>query len=483
MLPSNNRRTLGHSYKHNSKQQHKQSHAVLSARNVVTFLAVAVPAFFLGTLSSLYTGVVDCSGYDHPHHAVVQQQMQQTGGLRPQEITSESESSASSASSSQTAQIQIQTTEADITARVADKVRSLQIEMQADQTVKVDALVEERLAVLMRQHNVNCGGTTATAAAAVTTTATTAGSPVNGDGDVNVDTDGPMMEKVNAMVADRMRLLQQEMDVHCGGGDKKESSSNSNSLWPVDKIGHFVSGMARTTKEAFTSKLDLGVPLDKIINGSSDVLMIYNNLKSLPHAMIDVDSVDGAGAGAGVDSIPDLSVEAAVENCDYLNVLLTHHTFGREQCIAIVPQYESYHLQKWMRIDPKGAVDKKEPLQMVSRGHQSNGRDSFNPPTVQDTHQQWDMLRKYLDSIHAVLDDLRPILASIALHNTVVVMVCNFGQSELLMNFVCAARARGFDISNILVFATDQETLDLAESIGLTAYFDQRVRTARYDLL
>jgi hypothetical protein len=34
---------------------------------------------------------------------------------------------------------------------------------------------------------------------------------------------------------------------HCGG--------NESTLWPVDKVGHFVSGMARTTKEAFTSQL------------------------------------------------------------------------------------------------------------------------------------------------------------------------------------------------------------------------------------
>jgi hypothetical protein len=52
--------------------------------------------------------------------------------------------------------------------------------------------------------------------------------------------------------------------------------------------------------------------------------------------------------------------------------------------------------------------------------------------------------------------------------------VCNFGQSQLLLNFACAARARGLDVSNVLVFATDQETKDLAESVGLTAFFDKR---------
>jgi hypothetical protein len=137
MVPSNNRRTLGHSY-NNSK--HKQPHSVLSVRNIVTFLAVAVPCFFLGTLSSLYTGVVQCS----------ENQVHQTGGLR-QDLTPGKTGAAAPQ------------TEADIAARVADKVRSLQMEMQADQTAKVDALVEERLAVLMRQHNVDCSTPTAKA--------------------------------------------------------------------------------------------------------------------------------------------------------------------------------------------------------------------------------------------------------------------------------------------------------------------------------
>jgi hypothetical protein len=34
---------------------------------------------------------------------------------------------------------------------------------------------------------------------------------------------------------------------------------------------------------------------------------------------------------------------------------------------------------------------------------------------------------------------------------TVVVMTCNHGQSELLLNFVCSTKARGFDLTNVLV--------------------------------
>jgi len=38
-----------------------------------------------------------------------------------------------------------------------------------------------------------------------------------------------------------------------------------------------------------------------------------------------------------------------------------------------------------------------------------------------------------------------------------------------------SSRAKGLDISNVLVFATDEESKELAESVGLAAYFDKRV--------
>ena len=82
----------------------------------------------------------------------------------------------------------------------------------------------------------------------------------------------------------------------------------------------------------------------------------------------------------------------------------------------------------------------------------------------------------YLKNLDTVVEELEPILSSIAIDNTVIVLVCNFGQSELLVNFVCSSHARGFDISNVIVFSTDQETHDLAQGLGLASYFDHRVR-------
>jgi hypothetical protein len=454
---------MSHSSPNNNTKHNKKA---MSTKTVLTVLAIAVPCFFLGTLLSLYSGVTQCTD----RHIV----LDGAGSIGGGGCSNGGSGVRTSASTSPVERIM--ESDADIQKRVAvkvaEKVRTLTIELQAQQKVTVDKLVEERVQAQARSlelEDVIDHDNEAVIQQRVTEKVRTLTIEMKAQEKLTVDKlQAQQKMNVDTLVEERMKDITRSLDENCPPpGEKPNAPSN---MFPTDKVGHFVTGMARTTKDAFTSKLDLGVPLDKSINGSSDVLVIYQNHKSLPKALLD----------AGTDTVPDLSMEDAMEHCDYLNVMLTHHTGGREQCIAIVPQYESYHLQKWMRINQAGALDKSKQLQKVSRGHQSNGRDQFNPPTLQDTHKNWDMLRVYLDSIHLVLEELRPMVEFIAKNNTIIVMVCNFGQSELLMNFVCSARARGFDISNILVFATDQATADLAESIGLAAYFDQRVRTVPY---
>jgi len=66
------------------------------------------------------------------------------------------------------------------------------------------------------------------------------------------------------------------------------------------------------------------------------------------------------------------------------------------------------------------------------------------------------------------------MVEKLAIQKTIIVLTCNRGQSELLMNFACNARAKGFDIKNVLVFATDEETEKLAGNLGLAAYYDDQ---------
>jgi hypothetical protein len=246
----------------------------------------------------------------------------------------------------------------------------------------------------------------------------------------------------------------------------------ANTILPLQGVGRFAVAMSRVSKQEFTDTYDLGVPLDPPSAGAEDVLIMYSNDKAMP-----------SNFGNDPNVIPELSMPNAVENCDYMNVLLTDHG-RRKQCVVIMPQYESFHLQKWMRIDPHTSkLNSKSDLTMVSRGHTDKGRENFAPPYLSHTRQHWTMLSRYFDTIDAVLAELKPKLDSIAIHNTVIVMVCNFGQSELLINFVCSATKNNIDTSNIIVFTTDQETTDIVEALGLTAYFDERVCIDTFILL
>ena len=70
-------------------------------------------------------------------------------------------------------------------------------------------------------------------------------------------------------------------------------------------------------------------------------------------------------------------------------------------------------------------MDSSYPLTYVSRGHQSNGREQFEPPKQIDTNRNWDMLKQDFNSIDSVLEELKPVVDKIAIRNTIIVMVCN----------------------------------------------------------
>jgi hypothetical protein len=97
-------------------------------------------------------------------------------------------------------------------------------------------------------------------------------------------------------------------------------------------------------------------------------------------------------------------------------------------------------------------------------------------PTPAKVKEYDQALVAYVSSLDKVLEELKPIAKKVARDNTIIIMVCNHGQSELLMNFACSARARGIDLSQVLLFATDLETKALAEGLGMATFYDQTVR-------
>lgn len=230
------------------------------------------------------------------------------------------------------------------------------------------------------------------------------------------------------------------------------ASSSSHSL-PKKETSRLVSGIGLVDRDAFAERFDMGVPLDATVKGNERVLLLYSNELSFPNSMqtkkTSGDDADTATSDDGPIRYIG-SVEEATENCDSVHVVLSSVRPHDKQCVAIMGQYQSFHIQNFMRLPTeearaenpdKKAVDSNLPLRLVSRGMQLNGRISTKTPTQEMTLAHWKNLVPYIDSLETVLLELDPIAKAVASHNennAVIVMVCNFGQSELLMNCTCS---------------------------------------------
>jgi Nucleotide-diphospho-sugar transferase len=152
-----------------------------------------------------------------------------------------------------------------------------------------------------------------------------------------------------------------------------------------------------------------------------------------------------------------------------------------DHCLAIVGQWESNHMHNFRRI-PKSkpraknqdmTPDKSHPLRYVNRGVVEDGKEAqgMGMPTKYATKDYWPELVDYLNKQEATLQRLQPIVREAAgTGRAVVVMLVNFGQVSLFVNFVCAARARGLDLSNIVMFATDPPAVDIARTLGVRVF-------------
>jgi len=277
-----------------------------------------------------------------------------------------------------------------------------------------------------------------------------------------------------------------------GGGGSATATTAMNSP-PLSSLPSFPSTVRDILAKArmvprddFASHFEheLGVPYDPSSEHNSQVLLLYHSESAVP-----TNTTTTTASQQQQQSIPLVeSTKEATANCDYLNIVLTDHSRNRRQCTALVGQYESFHIQKLMRLPEPVAgevtaksreamrLDPKLPLRYVGRGATSSGRFT-KPPPQKVTQEYWnDFLKPYLNNLDEVLDQLKPIAAEAAgaasSQNSIIVLVCNFGQSELLLNFLCSARARDLDTSSILVFATDEETEALAKSMGVRVFHD-----------
>jgi len=228
-------------------------------------------------------------------------------------------------------------------------------------------------------------------------------------------------------------------------------------------------------KDDLMQTFDFGVPPNPNTE-RMDALLLYNKKEALPS---DESLAKAARYVDPTKPLPKLSAKTATENCDAMNVVLLNNPGNTRQCLALVGgQYPSYHVQRWMRLRPsdddRGALDPAMPLKMTSRGRNRNGRQEFVPPVERHVKDHQEKLSTYLVEAEGIKLRLKRMLETMD-QRTVVVLTCNRGQSELLMNFACSARARGFDLNNVLVYPTDMETRELAKGMGFTVFYEEKL--------
>jgi hypothetical protein len=239
-----------------------------------------------------------------------------------------------------------------------------------------------------------------------------------------------------------------------------------------------VVGASRTSALAFSQAHDTGIPYAQF--GVQDVLILYSEPQSLPS------NLPALTRETHGDGIPKLSADEATENCDLMNIVHVQKANGHKQCLAIVGHHEDSTISHttFMRVrrrdETTGIIDRepdsKEILRHVGQGvGKQTGKDLYHPPNFQNTQFHYQMMREFLNHVDQVVQDVGTIVNRIAKQNTVVAIATNKGYSDLLMNFVCQARSRRIDLSNLLVFATDIETKDLAEGMGLATYYGEHV--------
>lgn len=258
-------------------------------------------------------------------------------------------------------------------------------------------------------------------------------------------------------------------------------------------VSDIVTGMATVNRDDFAAYLGLGVPLDESTEHNSEVLLLYHPPSSSSTSSMSMIADDPYVSMAATRNVPPPflpSVDDAIRRCEYLNVLYVDHDPDRYRCWAMMGQYESYHVQKYMRLnDVTGKLDPHAPfLRYVDRGHQASGRRSMKVPTTEQTKAYWKILQKYLSVVDDVVNEkLRPLATAAAAtttattdgdNNTVIVMVCNAGQSELLLNFLCSARHRAIDdLRRVLVFATDRVAYEILVSMEspVRVFYDETI--------
>lgn len=256
------------------------------------------------------------------------------------------------------------------------------------------------------------------------------------------------------------------------------------SSFPPPTLQRVVYDYATVPRDNFFHEFDVGVPKDGTTQGAEDVLILYNSNRSLPTTTYR----HHGKAGNNTHHLE--SALKATENCQSMKVVLVEpasvRRAGREaaQCLVVVPQWASPYIYKFMRLPEdhgdrhgKGRIDNALQLRYVSKTHEDNGRHHAAVPLLEKhTLPSLQVLSEYVQELPHAQARLRSLLHDVETTQPLIVMTCNKGQSELLVNFVCSATSRNLPLDRVIVFATEEYTHGLCRELGLPfCYYDPKL--------
>mmetsp|Transcript_34215 Transcript_34215/g.72007 ORF Transcript_34215/g.72007 Transcript_34215/m.72007 type:complete len:614 (+) Transcript_34215:52-1893(+) len=269
-----------------------------------------------------------------------------------------------------------------------------------------------------------------------------------------------------------------------------QKESYTQRIFP-DTTKEYAVGALRVPRLDLLEAYDFGVPTKPNLDKDMESIILYNTRKSLPSDQ----KLQRLAVQGQNDGIAQASVSDAMDSCDAMNVIFTKladKNPEQPECQLLIGNFESYHINRLQRMPLFTDQNKKQrqfnhtlPLRHTGRLILPKGLDEFDLPEFWNNYkkkhkgfllQHFDALQIFLDNVDSILKDLTELLQkrNVVRDNSVVVMTVNAGQSELLSNFICAAKSRGFDTSNVLVFPTDEESYKLAQGLGVATYFDRK---------
>ena len=316
--------------------------------------------------------------------------------------------------------------------------------------------------------------------------------------------------------AEVKRRVEEENIIKINGGSSGSDGRRHTKLNNGQQQQHhpsFIQGMTRVSKQEFMSTFDnFGLATLESTTPTSnnndddeeEVLLIYNHAKSVPSIL---QHLSKSAAAAGVTSRLE-NITEAIQNCDSLNIQFTHTPIGfHPQChlwiTASTNNLPSFHINRYMRLllqqqqnnHHNKLFDHNSPLEHVGAISTPNGIDRFDLPKFHPIiNAHWKALLQFFEHADEVMTDIQSLLKENGIQSptpaelrhinqttytneTITVMTVNQGQSDLLVNFFCAAKSRKLGLHRILVFVTDEESKKLVEDfskdLGVMVYYDK----------